>query len=1131
MESDHIISNLTSHSSERLEGKSNHNPHLWKIMYSNARGIKGKMSSLIEHLNSENPQIFLITNTLLITNSDIGIDGYKFFGKARVDRQGGGIGILVRDDLINVIIPHIAERNIEMMWVSLRRKNCLPLFIGCYYGKQEARCNKGEIEEEMSLLSEEIQEYANEGDVLIAMDGNGKMGLLGEEKSRNGKLLEKVFDDHNLTLMNASTKCSGQITRQNTKDKEEISAIDFVVCNDRAEKMIKKMTIDEDGIFKLRGRTDSDHNTVIIEINVTNVDYIKPLKKVCWRLKAPDEHWRKFDQELMKIGDESIKLLGAVTDNVDQLNQAYSKLTKKIDNAARSCLGKTTIKPKARKFESDKIKSLRQKKREMKNNLKNVKEGRNELVAKYIDIQKELRNEILLQRIEQTNFQFSKMIEDKSKNTFWNLRKKINRNSANECLTVKNEQGKREHHPEGVKECMATFYEDLFKKKPVKYHPQHDIIRQKIEEFEQNREYEDEWYNLPPSENEIKAIINRKKNGKATTDFRNEMLKRCDDSFVKIITPIIAAVWRLGKTIEIWNRGSITSLWKGKGDRESLTNHRAITVSSTIGNILEEVIDARMEILMNFTQCQAGGRPGASTYDHLFLLRSLMQIAIAEKSNLIITFYDVAKAYDRADVDNMLYIAWQAGVRGKIWRLLRSMSNDLTATVKTRYGPTRLIKRENGGRQGSRLTGKLFAKQMDTLGEMFENGEIEQAVSINDGFKIGCLEWVDDVMTCTNGVTNQHKILSKVNEFAEINKLEWGQEKCQVMQVGKKVKVPDNWQLGEKEISNTNSYKYLGDIITNDGKNDKNILARENKMNALIRQINTTASSDVMRGIQTEVILKLYESSIIPSLLNNAESWTLTRKDETRLDQIGIRAIKRLFGLPTTSPNAAIIHTFGIFYITQIVDKKKFLYLHKLLTGDQGRWKSKMTHTMAAKNIGWVTNMNEKLSEYELETDWSVIKQKTVIEWRNSVSKAVLKKNGKKLMESCQSYSDGSYKVHTKTKHIHKMLSEEEYKAEPRRQIIVGTKQRTRTIFLAQNGMLQCGKNMKGTIPEICPNCVVPDNENHRLNACPRWTDANHSDFVEFNDIYSEDNNKVNQVINKVENVWEVKYANGRMKK
>ena len=104
-------------------------------------------------------------------------------------------------------------------------------------------------------------------------------------------------------------------------------------------------------------------------------------------------------------------------------------------------------------------------------------------------------------------------------------------------------------------------------------------------------------------------------------------------------------------------------------------------------------------------------------------------------------------------------------------------------------------------------------------------------------------------------------------------------------------------------------------------------------------------------------------------------------------------------------------------------------------------------------------------------------------------------------------------------------------KAESKMLITDSTKQRTRTIFMSQNGMLQCGKNMKGTIPEICPNCNVLDSENHRLNTCPRWTDTNLNEYVEFDDIYNENNDRVDQVINKVEKVWEVKYANGRMKK
>ena len=128
-------------------------------------------------------------------------------------------------------------------------------------------------------------------------------------------------------------------------------------------------------------------------------------------------------------------------------------------------------------------------------------------------------------------------------------------------------------------------------------------------------------------------------------------------------------------------------------------------------------------------------------------------------------------------------------------------------------------------------------------------------------------------MTCTLGKKNQNEALSRVDEFAQISKLEWGAQKCQVMQVGRKVKVPDTWTLGEKQIKNTTSYKYLGDTVTNDGKNKVNIEKRFNTVQFISRQINTTAASDVMKGIESKVVLELYHACIIPSFLNNAESW------------------------------------------------------------------------------------------------------------------------------------------------------------------------------------------------------------------------------------------------------------------
>ena len=46
------------------------------------------------------------------------------------------------------------------------------------------------------------------------------------------------------------------------------------------------------------------------------------------------------------------------------------------------------------------------------------------------------------------------------------------------------------------------------------------------------------------------------------------------------------------------------------------------------------------------------------------------------------TFYDIRKAYDRNDMDDMLYITHEEGFSGKDWRLTKSLNEELTAESK-----------------------------------------------------------------------------------------------------------------------------------------------------------------------------------------------------------------------------------------------------------------------------------------------------------------------------------------------------------------------------------------------------------------------------------------------------------------
>ena len=56
-----------------------------------------------------------------------------------------------------------------------------------------------------------------------------------------------------------------------------------------------------------------------------------------------------------------------------------------------------------------------------------------------------------------------------------------------------------------------------------------------------------------------------------------------------------------------------------------------------------------------------------STFDHVFILRAIIDIAKKRKSPTFITFYDVSKAYDNVNNNDMLTITWDKGLHRKAW--------------------------------------------------------------------------------------------------------------------------------------------------------------------------------------------------------------------------------------------------------------------------------------------------------------------------------------------------------------------------------------------------------------------------------------------------------------------------------
>ena len=101
------------------------------------------------------------------------------------------------------------------------------------------------------------------------------------------------------------------------------------------------MNIDELGEHRMRNKTESDHNTIIAEIQIKKIQKEGVTSVTNWNLKAPEEKWEKYREELWKSVEKAKMIMEDTSMN---MTERYTKWEKLIYNAAMKTIGKTTTK-------------------------------------------------------------------------------------------------------------------------------------------------------------------------------------------------------------------------------------------------------------------------------------------------------------------------------------------------------------------------------------------------------------------------------------------------------------------------------------------------------------------------------------------------------------------------------------------------------------------------------------------------------------------------------------------------------------------------------------------------------------------------------------------------------------------
>ena len=145
--------------------------------------------------------------------------------------------------------------------------------------------------------------------------------------------------------------------------------------------------------------------------------------------------------------------------------------------------------------------------------------------------------------------------------------------------------------------------------------------------------------------------------------------------------------------------------------------------------------------------------------------------------------------------------------------------------------------------------------------------------------------------------------------------------------------------MGGVEIGHSEQEKYLGDIINEKGCIESiwdTIKERKRKLVSRSEEIVQMANNPLMTGLgHSKTAFNLFEAQIIPSLLNNAESWIgITDKQIKELQDFQDIFVRKVLHLAPSTTKAIINWDIGMMPMKWRVASKKLQFIRKISLKD-----------------------------------------------------------------------------------------------------------------------------------------------------------------------------------------------------
>ena len=458
--------------------------------------------------------------------------------------------------------------------------------------------------------------------------------------------------------------------------------------------------------------------------------------------------------------------------------------------------------------------------------------------------------------------------------------------------------------------------------------------------------------------------------------------------------------------------------------------------------------------------------------DHLLIIHGIINSVVNGNEDCIdLQIYDLEKAFDGLWLEDCLNDIYdntpKENRNDKISLLYESNRKNLVA-VKTAAGMTDRVNIPTIVQQGGTWGPLLCSNSVDTLGKKCKDRG-EHYYTYKNAARVFPLAFVDDL----NGIAKCGFESLSLNAFLttqiELKRLRFhvadknGKSKCHKMHVGKRNDFCPTLKVHGSIIQEVTEDTYLGDILSCDGKNTKNISERISKGLGIISQIFNLLDRISFGPYLIETAVLLRNSMLVNGTLTNAEIWYNFSKSEIHeFEKLDTLFFSKLLEVPGSTPNEAFFLELGVLPVEAIVKARRINYLHSILQRDKGSmlYTFFVTQWNNPTRGDWTLEVKQDLEDFGIPCSFELIQSKSKLSFKNLVKVRAEEYAFNSLRRKQNTHSKMENLTYRSLK-MQQYLSSQEIKTSEKR-----------TIFKYRTRMERFGENFRGTQgPILCPLC------------------------------------------------------------